>query len=114
MKKIQENKEICSFHAFLQMKETAGRVRLRLENSICDSLSIKVSLCLLCLEKRQNPSHIFKPRKDIQKNISIYNPKLCIPNTIKPQSNFVTFCFWSVRAVLKTSAIWKFKVPYSY
>ena len=64
-----ENKEICSFHAFLQMKETAGRVRLRLENSICDSLSIKVSLCLLCLEKRQNPSHIFKPRKDIQKNI---------------------------------------------
>ena len=65
----EKDKEICSFHAFLQLKETAGRVRLRLENSICDSLSIKVSLCLLCLEKRQNPCHIFKPRKDIQKNI---------------------------------------------
>ena len=67
--KRYKNKEICSFHAFLQLKETAGRVRLRLENSICDSLSIKVSLCLLCLEKRQNPSHIFKPRKDTKEYV---------------------------------------------
>ena len=91
-KRMQGNKEICIFHAFLQLKETAGRVRLRLENSICDSLSIKVSLCLLCLEKRQNPSHIFKPRKDTKEYVP-YIIQVIHLKYYKTSNEYCTFFF---------------------